>query len=228
MSEEKFDSIVEKDGDVFLQIDDENFLPLIQIFDHYEVRGLDADDVAETLGVESIDVHRSMNYLHENVEVYENFSDRVENFSIDERISNVVESVRNEEDLSEASESGVYEENILDPEESKSHNVIDVDVPDFVEDVLYDLVDKEAVDPDNISYRPESYVAENLEEVHVEWEMNESELGVYIGWSEDLGLDMGFVSYSVDDEKGKVLRVDTEEFGARAEEMYRNAVFGSL
>ena len=58
--------------------------------------------------------------------------------------------------------------------------------------------------------------------------MNGSELGVYIGWSEDIGTDMGFVSYSVDDEKGKVLQVDREEFDDRAREMYRNAVFGSL
>ncbi|WP_414837722.1 hypothetical protein ACK3SF_05630 [Candidatus Nanosalina sp. VS9-1] len=223
MSGEKFDAIVEEDGDVFLQIDEENFLPLIQVFEHYEVRGLDSEDVAETLGVEASDVHRTMNYLHENGDVYRDLADRVQNFSVDERISNVAESVRNGEDFEEASR--VYEDNLLDPEELEQ-NDRDIDAPDFVEKTLDELAEKDAITPEDIVYRPESYVAENIEEIHIEWEMKGSELGVYLGWSEDIGPDMGFVSYSVDDERGKVLQVDAEEFNNRAGEMYRNAVFG--
>lgn len=231
MSDEKnegnFESVVEEDGDFFLQIDEENFLPLIQVFEHYEVRGLDSDEVAEVLGVEASDVHRTMNYLHENGDVYRELSDRIENFSVDERIFDVAESVRNGEDFDEASEK-VYEDNLLDSGGLEPQNDLDVDAPDFVEEVLYDLAGKDAITVDDIVYRPESYVAENIEEAHIEWGMNGSELGVYIGWSGELGLDIGFVSYSVDDEKGKVLQVDREEFDDRAKEMYRNAVFGSL
>ena len=154
MSEEKFDSIVEEDGDVFLQIDEENFLPLIQVFEHYEVRGLDSEDVAETLGVEASDVHRTMNYLHENGDVYDELSDQVENFSVDERISNVAESVRNGEDFDEASEK-VYEKNLLDPEELEDHDQ-GIDAPDFVGETLDELAEKDPITGEDITHRPEA------------------------------------------------------------------------
>lgn len=227
MSEEKFDSIVEREGDFFLEIHDESFLPLIQVFEHYEVRGLDTEDVAGTLGLEASDVRVAVNYMHENGDVYRELVDRVENFSVDERVFGVAEALRNREDYSLRADRDIYETEAQKSDESESSNTSG-DVPDFVEEGLQRLTEKDELTQRDITYRPEEdVIAENVEEAHVEWSRNGSDLGVHIGWNEELSLDTGFVSYTVDGDKGKVLHVDRDEFRDRAEEMYRNAVFGS-
>jgi len=112
MSEDKFESIVERDGEFHLQIDEDLSLPLIQVFEHYEVRGLDADYVAGTLGVEDSEVRLAVSYIHDNDDLYAELTDRVDNFSADERIFGVAEAERNREGYREHPDREVYEENI--------------------------------------------------------------------------------------------------------------------
>ncbi|AOV94486.1 hypothetical protein AQV86_01005 [Nanohaloarchaea archaeon SG9] len=75
MSEES-DSVSYRNGEAFVEGVRE--IPLIQVFEHYEVRKKDAENVAETLGLTESDVRKGISYWRSRPEVYEDLEDRIE------------------------------------------------------------------------------------------------------------------------------------------------------
>jgi hypothetical protein len=98
MDEDKLDSIVERDGRVFLEPEgSDKRVPLIQVFEHYEVRNLEARETADLLGLEESEVREGINYLHSSPDVYSSFEESVEDFSAEDHVLNMVSRMRDEE-----------------------------------------------------------------------------------------------------------------------------------
>lgn len=227
--EEDFDFIVEHAGKPFIEAEgDKDYVPVIQVFDHYEVRNRDAKDVSEILGIDESDVRNGIHYWRSSSEVYEELEDAVEDFSGVDHISGAAELVG--EDFSRSYD-GAYRDKKSEKEDGREKNSRLVNPLHGVENGFIELLEDTEipVSEENIEDLPDdNYLGEEMVEAHLEWERNGSELGVYAGWSNETGMDTGFVSYSVDGEMGEVLQVEKGSMEDMVQEMYRNAVFGSL
>lgn len=68
----------------------------------------------------------------------------------------------------------------------------------------------------------ENYFNQSSEEVHLNWEMNESDVAIYAGLEEEE--NRGLVSFSVDDKEGETIVIN-EGMKDWIKEMYSNVVF---
>ncbi len=211
MGEDELDSIVERDGRVFLE-SEEKYVPLMQVFENYEVRNLDARDTAELLGLEEREVRQGVHYLHSNSEVYSRLEENVRDFSRTDHGHGAAERAHSEEPYVESEEKDEFV-NPLQAAESGFKEIFD---------------STELSESDLEEFPEEKVLNDSASEVHMYWEQGGSELAVYAGFTGDRSLDSGLVSYSVDGEQGPVLEVDREEMDGMVQEMYRNAVFGSI
>jgi hypothetical protein len=211
MDKEDLDSVVERDGRVFLE-SGEKRVPLMQVFESYEVRNLDAEDTAEFLGLEEREVRQGIHYFHSDPDVYSRLESGVEDFSRRDHGSGAAEKAWSEEPYVERQKN----DELMNPLHGAENGFIEIfERTDLSEGDLEDFPDQKIL-------------TDSASEEHLYWEREGSELCVYAGFTEEKNLDSGLVSYSVDGEQGPVLEVDTGEMEDMVQEMYRNAVFGSL
>lgn len=191
------DSVSYRDGQAFIEGSRE--IPLIQVFDHYEVRKKDAENVAQTLGLEESDVRKGISYWRSRPQVYDRLEDKIEDYSSRDAIRPTVELVR-----------------------GKGSDFDRIDSVDSSENIFEEFLEgREGLSQDDIVFSVPYLEGSGS---GVEWERNGSELGVYAS-----GYDEGFsITYSVDGEPGPVLEVDEQALEDRLDEMYRNAVFESM
>ncbi|MFB6241300.1 MAG: hypothetical protein ABEJ36_00675 [Candidatus Nanosalina sp.] len=213
MDEEDLDSIVERDGRVFLESSSGGKLvPLMQVFESYEVRNLDVRDTAEFLGLEEREVRQGVHYFHSDSDVYSRLEERVEDFSRRDHISGAAEKAWSEEPYVERQKN----DELMNSLHGAENGFIEIfERTDLSEDHLEDFPD-------------EKVLTDSATEVHLYWEQEGFELGIYAGFTEEKNLDSGLISYSVDGEHGPVLEIEIGEMEDKVQEMYRNAMFGAL
>lgn len=211
------DFLSERNGNRVLEADNRE-VSLMRVFEHYEVRSLDADEVSDLLGLEESDVRKGISYWRSDKDVYSELEDRVENFSRRDLIENAADYVQEREGSDNRRESeDLSQEGVDSPLEA-------------AESAFSEIIERPgtALTPEDIEDDPdEKYLATNADEMHIEWERNDTELAVYTGWSKDVGPETGFTAFSVGGDQGKTLYVDRDEMKETVQEMYRNAVFGS-
>jgi hypothetical protein len=211
MDEDELDSVVEREGRIFLE-SGETYVPLMQVFENYEVRNLDARDTAELLGLEEREVRQGVHYLHSNSEIYSSMEENVEDFSRTDHGPGAAKRAHSEEEYVETDRN----DELANPLHGAENGFKEI------------FEETELSETDLEEFPDEKVLTDSASEVHLYWEQNGSELGVYAGFTEERTLDSGLVTYSVDGEQGPVLEADTEEMEGVVQEMYRNAVFGSL
>jgi len=196
MSEES-DSVSYRNGEAF--VEGVRKIPLIQVFEHYEVRKKDAENVAETLGLTESNVRKGISYWRSRPEVYEDLEDRIEGYSSKDAVKPITDVVSGQD--SDFGDAGSNQSS---------------------EDVVNDFLDgKEGLSRDNLV--SSACYLDGLVS-GVEWTRDGSELGVYVsGCGEEFSL-----TYAVEGESGPILGVDEQVLEDRLDEMYRNAVFESM
>ena len=211
MDRDELDSVVERDDGIFLE-SGEKYVPLMQVFENYEVRNLDARDTAELLGVEEREVRQGVHYLHSNSEVYSSMEENIQDFSRSDHGPGAAERAHSEEPYVETSQ------------KDESGNPLHQAKKGFRE-----IFDRPGLSEEDLEEFPdEKVLTDSASEMHIYWEQNGSDLGVYAGFKEENSMDSGLISYSVDGKLGPVLEAEASEMEDMVQEMYRNAVFGSL
>lgn len=217
MDDDRPDFLSERGENTLLEAANGREVSLTRLFEHYEVRSLEASEVADLVGVEESDVRKGISYWRKNSEVYTELENSIQNFSSRDVINNAAEHFQRvePEEYSSGSKSS----------SSKAERPLEA-----AEKALSELIERTGTGlaPENLEEDPnEKYLALGTEEIHMEWERNGRDLAVYAGWNENIGPETAFTDFSVDGEQGKTLYVDTDEVEGAVKEMYRNAVFGS-
>ncbi|MFB6116293.1 MAG: hypothetical protein ABEK10_02165 [Candidatus Nanosalina sp.] len=214
--------ITEIDGEVYLEPEnyDERYVNLETVFELYTDPEMEAGDVARMVGVDESDVVNAVFYWTEEPSVYEQLAEGAnigpESDIFSDETDNLPGSA-SEDSLSATQEKDLSRQYVSDP-----LNPLQAAVNGFLE-----LGERSGagISEQSIDDTPDEPVfGEDVVEAQVGWERNGSELEIHAGWNGDTG----FVSYAVDGEMGQVLEVDRDEMEDMVQEMYRNAVFGSL
>lgn len=189
--------ISEIDGVPYLEPEnyDREPISLKEIFELYSKPETDPGEVARMLGVDKSDIGNAVFYWTEETDVYM--------------------------DLAADSET----ENTASPDSSSHTSSSNSPPPQASLDVLDELSRRYGtyISREDIIQDKQESVFGTADEVYVEWERNGSDLGLYVGQTDDEVL----ISYSVDGEMGEVLQVEEDQTEGSIQEMYRNAVFGS-
>lgn len=219
--------ITEIDGETYLEPEnyEERYIDLEMVFELYTDPEMGAGEVARMVGVDEEDVRNAVFYWTQEPGVYEELAEEA-NLGPE---SEIFSDPGADAELSEG-------ENLPAPAESESdlgrQYVSDpVNPLQAAGNAFLELRERQGtgISEHSIDDMPDdSVLGDELVETHVSWEMNGSELEVYAGWNGDKGLETGFVSYAVDGERGEVLEVERSEMEDMVQEMYRNAVFGSV
>lgn len=225
--------ITEIDGEVYLEPEnyEERFVSLEMVFELYTDPEMEADDVARMVGIDESDIVNAVFYWSEEPGVYEQLAEEA-NLGPGSEIYTGSDPVDSGQELPETGKLPAPKDSV---EASRNLGRKYVSSPvnplQAAGNAFLHLKERDGtpISEQNIEDIPvKSYLGEDMIEAHLSWRMNDSRLEVYTGWDGDIGPDTGFVSYSVDGEMGEILEVKLDEIEDMVEEMYRNAVFGSL
>jgi len=179
----------------------DNVLPLIQVFEHYEVRNMDAVEVAGILGVNETDVRRGISYWRSDPGVYEDMEESVGGFEPSDHIYGAVETL----DGKEPENVGLRSETVFAG--------------------LFESAEAPVTEMNVVDNPEKEYLPGSADETCLSWKRDGSDLGVHVSY---VGSGPASVSYSVDGEIGEVLEVNDDVLGEMVGRMYRNAVFDFL